>query len=174
MLGKGHRRRFTFAHKGESGDVDVTVEIEVLTTQEVCEAELRAAQYVNQLDDKSELGAEERKALVRNSRMIEILATALRDPDDHSPWATSASEIRAQLTDYETGVLWAAYELWQDEQSPLETSTDPAKFELIARAIDKEQSLVPLALSAPSTRRAFVLFMARSFVGSPTARSSPT
>lgn len=98
--------------------------------------------------------------LLEDARVREVLACALRDPDDESkPWATPL-EIREMLSNIEVGALWLAYEDWQNDCGPVITRLSEPEYNALISQVAQAGDFDPLLLFAPALRRSFTRSMA--------------
>lgn len=112
--------------------------------------------------------------LLEDSRVREVLALALRDPDntDH-PWA-SPMEIRSLLSNVEVGALWLAYEDHQNSAGPILTKLTDAEYNAIVEQVSREVDFDPLLLFAPPLRRSFTRTMALELLSLRMRNALPT
>lgn len=104
-----------------------SVALWVLSMEEELEARLRAFKYVRETLKFSELDLawDESQALT-DARVVEILAVAMRDPENRgNAYATGPSEVRLRLSGVTLSALYREYALFQSEQDDFETVKDP-------------------------------------------------
>lgn len=171
-LATGARKSFTFKHSKMSGAVeDVTVEIRVLSKNEIDIARKNALTTVKDLSEKLKEGRTYDEMLAE-ARTIELLAMALMDPDKPSePWATPM-QLAMTLHPGAIGLLARAYDEHQDDCGPFLRDMTPEQFEATVSEIAREASADPLAFYASPLRNAFVITLARELVMLRTENSS--
>ena len=170
------KRDFTVVRKSEPGTPDTVYDpaIRVVTGREYDLARVNATIYTEALDKRKSLGST-RAELVEDARIVEILAMALMDPQSTpnvpEPWA-SPEEIRARLRPEEIAAYWKAYEDFANDQGPIVWRMSEAEYNAVIAEIDQEASADPLLLFASSTRKSFIVSMARELVSLRTLVSS--
>lgn len=175
QLGDARKKSFTWTRKLKGGGSrDITVLISIITQDELDESIAAATTRVEKLLEGKPFASTTRDELIEQSRVVEVLSRALRDPEHEDELWAEPETLRSKLSDVEVGLLYKAYCDWQDEQGPLLKTIDEAKFQALMREMSEEASLVPLALLAPDLRTTFVLIMARRLVDFLTVKSSPS
>lgn len=171
-LGAAAGRLFTFEHMTDDGPVDVSVWIRPLTAADLDRARVNAEIYVANEIEKNRAAEGSREAIIDDAREIEVLALALRDPDNHAEcWAGSA-RLRSDLTTNEIALLFRVYHEHQDSIGPLMSSLTVERYHAMIEAIAKAGRADPFTLFDSRTQRDCITTMASELWSSRTAKSS--
>lgn len=155
-LGAAARKPFAFDRKRFDGTVvHVEVMLQCLTAQEFDHARINAVRYVDSLD-KDKTAGQSREDLLRDAETIEVLASAVRDPDDAAKMWATPMELRQILTSVEIGMLSKALEDHMEETGPIIRTMSEARFKTLYDAVVAEGNADPLVFCDSRTLKNFI------------------
>ncbi len=155
-----------------------TVALWCLSMEEELLARKRAFKYVNEVLKFSELDLswDENQALT-DARVVEILAVAMRDPENRANAAsTGPDEVRLRLSAVTLSALFREYQVFQGEQDDFEQVKDPVG--TLGELVDHLKKARPISgilsrYATPSVR-ALLLTAVDRLARQPDASSSDT
>mgnify|MGYP001596473758 CR=1 FL=1 len=160
QLGTLKTRAFSFVRRAADGsEKTVSVRIRILNQQQLDQAKVDAAAYVNRLAPVDAKGLSHDE-LIEDARVVELLSRALCDPDSDTKepdiWASPA-HLRTLLSPSELAGLHKAYEDHVEDTGPIVHKLSPELFEATLKVVAEEASADPLLLFVSSIRKAFVV-----------------
>jgi hypothetical protein len=182
--GAARMQPFSFTRQEADGKTRTfRIAFKLLLPWEMDAARLSAEQYLRQKDPEG-IAPAAHQDIREDSRIIEVLALAMIDPDDAqhpdvlsgkrraNQWAGPV-EIRETLFPTEIDVLWAGWADFESSMSPRIRTMTSDQFEALVEALANEHDADPLVFCGARTRRLFLRSMAAELLTSRTTKPSP-
>lgn len=173
QIGPTIGKPFSFTRQTTDGPRELKVLICPLTAQDLDRARVNAELYLDTLD-REKVAPEARQSVLADAREIEVLALAVRDPDNPIEAWASADLIRSKLTTYEIALLFKAYHEHQDDVGPLVTTLTADRYEAMLKAIAEAGRADPFVLFDSRTQKDFITSTVAELWSYRMARSSGT